>query len=209
MILKKEAVHAAVTAMILEQMESALKWKMPWTPTIGGGLTNAITGKRYVGWINSMFLNIAMSRNGWDSVYWAGIGQWNKSNAKVKIGEKATEIFIPRIVTKVEEGIEKKILIGFASVKIWNSEQVEGWTPPVQETPVNQVAWHNTAEQIARETMATIQHGSDRACYSPLLDMIKMPNKESFIPTEHSDATENYYSTLFHELTHWTGAQDR
>jgi antirestriction protein ArdC len=36
-----------------------------------------------------------------------------------------------------------------------------------------------------------------------------MPDRESFVDTECSSATENYYSTLFHELTHWTGAKHR
>ncbi len=36
-----------------------------------------------------------------------------------------------------------------------------------------------------------------------------MPAPEAFIDTETSTATEGYYSTLLHELTHWTGNPQR
>ena len=36
-----------------------------------------------------------------------------------------------------------------------------------------------------------------------------MPSREMFRDTTASTATENYYSVLFHELTHWTGAKHR
>ena len=48
-----------------------------------------------------------------------------------------------------------------------------------------------------------ITHQSQPACYSPLLDVVNMPRPESF------DTPENYYSTLFHELTHSTGHESR
>jgi antirestriction protein ArdC len=36
-----------------------------------------------------------------------------------------------------------------------------------------------------------------------------MPSKASFIDTKTASATENFYSVLLHELTHWTGAPNR
>ena len=36
-----------------------------------------------------------------------------------------------------------------------------------------------------------------------------MPDRHRFIGTETSTATEGWYSTLLHELTHWTGASHR
>ena len=36
-----------------------------------------------------------------------------------------------------------------------------------------------------------------------------MPPRDSFIDTENSTATENYYSTLHHEIGHWSGAAHR
>jgi len=42
-----------------------------------------------------------------------------------------------------------------------------------------------------------------------LTDEIYCPPKENFKRTKHSSATENFYSTMFHELSHWTGHESR
>jgi len=47
------------------------------------------------------------------------------------------------------------------------------------------------------------------AYYSPKQDLIAIPDPESFIGTDTSSPTESYYSTLLHELTHWTGNDKR
>ena len=36
-----------------------------------------------------------------------------------------------------------------------------------------------------------------------------MPDRHRFVGTETSSPTEGWYSTLFHELTHWTGSSNR
>ena len=36
-----------------------------------------------------------------------------------------------------------------------------------------------------------------------------MPPKETFIDTQDATASQGYYGTLFHELTHWTGHETR
>jgi proteasome lid subunit RPN8/RPN11 len=48
-----------------------------------------------------------------------------------------------------------------------------------------------------------IHHNGARACYSPSLDAVSMPEAKLF------ESTEGYYSTLFHELTHATGHVSR
>lgn len=48
-----------------------------------------------------------------------------------------------------------------------------------------------------------IQQGKQRASYNPLSDIISIPRFDSF------DTAEEYYSTLFHELTHSTGHGSR
>ena len=46
--------------------------------------------------------------------------------------------------------------------------------------------------------MQPIKHGGNRAYYAQELDYVQMPPFEAF-----RDA-ESYYSTLAHEVTHWT-----
>ena len=48
-----------------------------------------------------------------------------------------------------------------------------------------------------------IEHGNFNASYSPSMDSIRMPDIGFF------ESSEEYYSTLFHELTHSTGHEKR
>ncbi len=47
------------------------------------------------------------------------------------------------------------------------------------------------------------------AYYNPEDDYINLPKPKMFKDTTSRTATEGYYSTIFHELTHWTGAKHR
>jgi antirestriction protein ArdC len=49
----------------------------------------------------------------------------------------------------------------------------------------------------------TISHGHDKAFYIPMYDAVNIPEMEQF------DSSEEYYSTLFHELGHSTGHVNR
>lgn len=51
--------------------------------------------------------------------------------------------------------------------------------------------------------------GGNRACFIPKLDEIHMPERASFAGSATSTATEAYYSTVLHELTHWTAPAHR
>jgi len=54
-----------------------------------------------------------------------------------------------------------------------------------------------------REGHPSLRHGGDRAYYAPAKDHIQMPKRADF------ESAEGYYSTLFHETTHSTGATKR
>jgi antirestriction protein ArdC len=65
------------------------------------------------------------------------------------------------------------------------------------------------AEALAEATKALIEEGGERACYIPAQDVIRMPDRRRFTGTETSSPAEAYYSTLCHELVHWSGAKPR
>lgn len=62
-------------------------------------------------------------------------------------------------------------------------------------------------DKFCKSTGADIRSEENEAYYSPLGDYINMPDTALFYDTKHASATENYYSTLLHELTHWTGGK--
>jgi antirestriction protein ArdC len=58
-------------------------------------------------------------------------------------------------------------------------------------------------EYISRECVKFTHANENRAYYSPSLDVVNVP------PIERFSKVEEYYSTLFHELGHSTGAENR
>ena len=88
---------------------------------------------------------------------------------------------------------------------VFNSEQCEGiTTPPTTET-VNQFSPIERAEQIiaGMPLRPEIKHGGTQPCYSPTLDYVQLPQQTAF------NTPEDYYDTLFHELSHATGHENR
>jgi antirestriction protein ArdC len=90
---------------------------------------------------------------------------------------------------------------------VFNAEQVEGIEipdaakfEPIEFKPIE------AAEQIASNYAGGpgVQHdGGQRACYRPTTDAVHMPERTRFA------SVEEYYSTLFHELSHSTGHSSR
>jgi antirestriction protein ArdC len=76
---------------------------------------------------------------------------------------------------------------------------------PVQNGSQRQHCPITAAESIvaAMPKQPEIKHGGGRACYSPSLDIVTMPKPENFT------SGQDYYSVLFHELTHSTGHASR
>jgi antirestriction protein ArdC len=58
-------------------------------------------------------------------------------------------------------------------------------------------------------TGAAIREQGNHAYYNPGADHIQVPPRGSFIGTPTSSPTETFYSTLCHELTHWSGHKSR
>lgn len=65
------------------------------------------------------------------------------------------------------------------------------------------------AEAFIAATGAWIEHGDNRAFYHPSTDCIRLPKRKFFVGTSTSSPADSYYSTLLHELTHWTSHKDR
>jgi antirestriction protein ArdC len=101
-----------------------------------------------------------------------------------------------------------KFLIARASY-VFNADQVDDFAItelPVFEDKTEAIA---LADRFVRATQAEVICGGSQAFYRPSTDTIHMPERALFTGTKTSSATESYYSTLFHELTHWTAHEQR
>jgi antirestriction protein ArdC len=210
----KRDVYQSITDQIIASIEAgAGAFTMPWHRDTGTTMpTNALTGSPYNG-VNIVALWAAAEQGGFTTGYWATYKQWSLLGGQVRKGEKGSVVVFYKQTdievsdTATAERQNKSVLIARSS-RVFNVEQVGGWQPPrpVASDPVELLV---EAEKFVTATSADIRFGGDRAYYRPKTDHIQLPDRDRFIGTETIDATEGYYATLLHELTHWSGHKDR
>lgn len=205
----KTDLYAVVTNQLIDMMETALeseKWEMPWHKQAVVPM-NALTRKTYRG-VNTVSLWMAQMAKGYTAPYWATYKQWQELGAQVKKGEKSSLIIFYNVTEYENEQGEEETRAFIRASYVFNAAQVENWEAP-QIAPTAEIESFELAERLINATGADIRHGMAGAYYRPSEDFIGMPDKEVFRDTATSTASENYYSTLLHELTHWTGHKSR
>lgn len=197
-----------VTADLIAAIEAgADTWRMPWhTVATSNQPTNA-DGRPYRG-MNTWILSLTAADRGWTSDTWATYHTWQRHDAQVRRGEKATHVLLwkptKRTTTDQQTGddIERRGLV-CRTYAVFAAEQVEGYELPTEtsdrDTP-GQIA--EAAAYFDRVGIDTTT-GHDHARYLPALDRIEVPDLTQF--TEPA----LYYSTLAHEHVHATGHESR
>lgn len=209
--------HATLTNQIIAAIEKgAGEFQMPWHH---GGATsrpwNAASGKRYGG-INIISLWIAAEASAYPHPIWATYKQWSEKGAQVRRGERSSLIVFYKTLDVAAtndatgDAEQRRVPLARAS-HVFNIAQVDGATPPDTESLVAAQAIDPiaAADHVARQSGAVIREGGARAFYSPRDDLIAMPDRALFTGTATMSATEAWYATLLHELTHWTGGEKR
>jgi len=195
-------VYEIVTEKIIKQLENGVApWRKPWRTEMP---VNLISQKAYRG-INVFLLG----SQGYGSQYWLTYNQAAKLGGNVKRGEKSSVVTFWNIgeekTIRNSDGTEissRPILLRYYSV--FNLEQTEGIAEKLGLSSTARVADIEACEQIvsAMPNRPAFEQ-SDRAWYRSSTDSVGMPAKSSFV------GSEEYYSTLFHELTHSTGHKSR
>lgn len=211
-------VHQEVTDAIVSAIEAGAEgddWQMPWASMAAtGSPENAVTGKHYNG-INVLLLWIAAEKAGFPTNQWAGFKQWKERGGMVRKGERGTMIvYVGSAVSRDKDGqtetdpdTGEPRRFSFAKWShVWNVAQIDGIEAAAAPELPDLAERLEHCEEFVSATGAVVRWDQSRAFYrhSPD-DFIGMPPREAFIDTDHSTATEGLYSTLFHELTHWTG----
>lgn len=204
-------VYSTITNQIISAIENGVgDVQLPWHRK-GFNIsrpTNVLTNKAYNG-VNIIALWLSSYIFGYEHGIWGTYKQWQERGAQVRKGEASSVIiFYKDIETQNDQGDETHYSIARAS-RVFNIAQVDGYEIPATETQIDKVIACENAERFINATNAKIEIGGTRACYSPSSDKISMPDRHRFVGTETSSPTEGWYSTLFHELTHWTGSSNR
>ena len=200
------AIYQDVTDKIIKELEAgAAPWVKPWKSDSSAD-KNIVSKNEYNG-INRLILSMTSHLSGFDLPYWGSFKQWEELGGNVKKGEKGTKIvfFTPVVKESINPAgeTEKSKYACLKTYYVFNANQVEN----VEfEKPTSVIKEFNPIPAIDNKvilTGANIKHGGNSAFYTSQGDFIAMPHKETF----QSEA--NYYATLLHELTHWTGAEKR
>ncbi|MCE2731601.1 MAG: ssDNA-binding domain-containing protein [Rickettsiaceae bacterium] len=217
--------YKEVTNKIIAALENNTRpWVQPWD---GGILPIPMrhNNRLYQG-INTLILWQAASEGGYNSPYWMTFKQAKLLGGNIKKGEKAATIFYASSCTlgnneeedkqkersgqnlalnQEQKSIYKKFM---KSYKVFNANQIDG----LQEKYYKVLSTENNTkeleklprlEEFVKNTKANVKHGGIRAYYRESSDHIQMPEMKLF---KNSNA---YYSTLCHELTHWSGSKER
>ena len=193
----KNKVYEIITNRIIEGLQTKKTWLKGWISQMP---KNAITKKTYSG-INLLLLSL----NDYSSPYFLTYKQARQLKGYVKKGEKATIIIywkIKETEATLETGeIKKEAIPILRYYKVFNIEQCEGIKIKEDKEEFNPI---EKCEVIISEykDKPEIKQGQ-QSCYINTLDLIRIPDKNVFLNKEE------YYSVLFHELTHSTGNEKR
>ena len=211
----KADLYSKITDQIVASLEKGVKpWHKPWSAnTTGGGqIVRPLraNGIPYRG-INVLMLWGAATDHGYQSSTWMTYKQAAELKAQVRKGEKSTTVVyagsINRSETDATTGEESDRNIPFLKgYYVFNADQIDGlpdsYRVPSPALPSG-IERIEHADAFAMATGATIRHGGNRAFYNYGSDSVQMPPLQAF------ESAESYYSTLIHELTHWTGHASR
>lgn len=206
----KSSVADIVTDRIISALQTGVApWRKPWR-ALGRQFrfaTNLISGKPYNG-VNQLLLQCS----GYVSPYWLTFKQAAALGGSVRKGEKGTPvIYVGRALDKTGKKTKDGKDAGYSFLRyytVFNVEQCEGIDSHV---PVEVIAEPNANAPIERAEAIwagfadkpAVRRDPARAYYVPVLDYIGIPDITAF------DSPDAYYSTLFHEGIHATGAESR
>lgn len=208
-------VHQEVTDTIIAQLEKGtIPWRQPWNghSKLNFDLPyNGVSNNHYQG-INIVLLWGATHEKQFDSAEWATFKQWSENKESIRKGEKGSTTVYYDVLEKEDDKGEVQKIPYLKAYKVFNRCQLASYNPQeVQpETDTAPLARRiEIVDSFVDNTQAIVEYGADKAFYRPAEDKIYMPPIEAFRDTENCTATEGLYSTLLHELVHWSGAEKR
>ena len=197
-------VYDIVTDRVVSLLErGVVPWRRPWA---GADVQpqNLVSRRPYRG-INPFLLGCT----GFASPFWLTFKQAKTLGGSVRKGEKATPvIFWKRWRTdRIDPETGDREVVDIPILRyynVFNVDQCDGIDAPALPKahdfqPIQRC--ESVVQGMPKQP--TIEHREARAYYRPSTDTVNMPRPELFV------GSEEYYSTLFHELSHATGHPSR
>ena len=223
---QKKDYYEEITNKIIKALENNTRpWVQPWD----GGMLPAPkrhNNTAYQG-INMLILWQEAGEGGYSSPYWMTFKQAKTLGGNVKKGETGATIFYAGTISanndnndnhnrsKESESSGKKeeqkpsFKKFMKSYKVFNANQIEGLPEEYYKSQIienENLKEHHLLpklEEFIQNTKADIRYGGIKAYYKPSTDHIQIPEIKLF------KNSNSYYSTICHELTHWSGGKER
>lgn len=195
---------------ITNQIIANLVQAKTWSDMINSKSPINITGRPYHG-INIMLLFNSEHK----SRIWGTFNQIIKHGGKIKKGQKSSIVgfwskYQPKPTKEEKKPEERWYLKVYRVFNVEQCEFIDGneylahLEGKINEEPVSVVASEVVADYLKRESI-TLQRVDQRTTpfYSPKKDLISITKRSIY------KSNDEYYMTLFHELTHSTGHPKR
>lgn len=215
--------YEMVTDTICKMLENGfIPWQRPWSNNRTNTAWSRLTNKPY-SFINHLLLaNPEKKYKNFEEVLadvsgeWLTFNQIKKLGGSIKKGEKARPVIFFKWIEKETEKTDKdgNIIIDkipcLQSYYVFKTTQCENIETKynIDDGKTYDFIEDKTAEEVAqdyltRENIKLKNDNLNKAFYNTVKDYINVPRKEQF------KNSEEYYSTLFHEITHSTGNEKR
>ena len=207
--MKNDNIYQMVTDRIIAEMEKGIiPWQRPWN---GSECCISHTTGRPYSWLNQLMLGGKVGE-------WITFKQCKAEGGNIKRGEKGCPVVFwsfndKKIKETDADGNEVvRILHGHPFLKyytVFHIDQCEGIKPRFDKEvkqydhdPI-EAAENIVTTYFDREDCTLNVYQSAQAFYSPSTDSVTIPQMSQY------EVREEYYSTLFHEMTHSTGHKSR
>jgi antirestriction protein ArdC len=211
-------VYKKVSDEILANLRKGVApWVKPWS-TMGGsgagardrGFPHNVASNRDYNGGNVIILLMAAAARSYPTGAWATYKQIAARGGQVRKGERSTVIvWLDRVRVKDKTSADPdktKVIPMLRTFNVFNAAQADWVKDPFvrrDDEPADATTAFPECNATVAATGATIKHGGSQAFYAPAPDFIQMPVRKSF------KQPQDYFATLFHELTHWTGHESR
>lgn len=200
----KADVYQIITDRILAMLDAGVNpWRKPWRAAAYKPPQNLLSRRPYRG-INVILLGLSP----YASPYWMSYRQTLQAGGHVKKGERSSLAVFWKLFDKADQTdpSKRERIPVLRYYNVFNVEQTEGVEYPKAEAPTFTHDPSAEVERIAHAmpTPPTITNADEhRAFYRQETDTVNVP------PLARFEKAAEYYSTLFHELTHATAHPSR
>jgi len=200
--------YQSITDQIVAALEQGVApWVKPWSEEADPIPFNVVSQRAYRG-VNVLLLNLKALYAGYTRNRWLTFRQANELGGHVRSGETGVRIVyykLRQVPACAERGPDpeplEKVIPLLRSYTVFNVAQIDGLPQPAEPTR----SWSEQpgAQALIEASGAEIRHGGFAAYYLPGEDRIQLP------PMSYFPAATGYYSTVLHELVHFTGHPSR